>query len=74
MIRAVSTDPKEVIAALDDDLKTGQIVGEKLARDGTLLYRVQWQDTLLQKTAHATPGEAWPLWNVLSSGSRTIWL
>ena len=48
-IKAVSTDPKVVIAALDDDLKIAQIIKEKMARDGTLLYRVQWQDTLLQK-------------------------
>ena len=48
-IKAVSTDPKEVIAALDDDLKIAQIINEKMAKDGTLLYRVQWQDTLLQK-------------------------
>ena len=43
----MSTDPKEVIAALDDDLKIVQIIREKMAKDGTLLYRVQY--TLLQK-------------------------
>ena len=48
-IKAVSTDPKEVIAALDDDPKIAQTIKEKMAKDGTLLYRVQWQDTLLQK-------------------------
>ena len=46
-IKAVSTDPKEVIAALDDDLKIAQIIREKMAKDGTLLYRVRY--TLLQK-------------------------
>ena len=45
----MSTDPKEVIAALDDDLKIAQIIRENMAEDGTLLYRVQWQGTLLQE-------------------------
>ena len=34
-------------------MKIVQIIGEKMAKDGSLLYRVQWQDTLLQNSCRS---------------------
>ena len=48
-IRACSNNAKEVIAALDDDLRIDRITAEKVTSSGSLLYRVKWHPTLLQK-------------------------
>ena len=49
MIKASSSNPKELIAALDDDLKIDQILDERSAPDGSTLYLVRWEATLLLK-------------------------
>ena len=47
-ISATSTNPKEIIAALDD-LKIEAILDERTGPNGALLYKVRWQSTLLLK-------------------------
>ena len=48
-IKATSTNPKEIIAALDDDLKIEAILNERTGPKGALLYKVRWQSALLLK-------------------------
>ena len=47
--RACSNNAKELNATPDDDLKSDRIIDEKVTSSGSLLYRVKWHPTLLQK-------------------------